>query len=99
MERQPPLNHRVFSVWERVDQIVSPRVGAENFPVSSRRERCVILGARASCAVARRADLILLNANPLRDIAHSQRISDVVVNGRWIGSAERAQMLARLAAH
>jgi len=45
-----------------------------------------------------RADLILLDANPLQDIAHSQRISGVVVNGRWIGSAERQQMLAGLAA-
>ncbi len=43
-----------------------------------------------------RADLILLDANPLRDIANSSRISGVVVSGRWIGSAERAQMLARL---
>ena len=45
-----------------------------------------------------RADLILLDANPLRDVANSQRISGVVVNGRWIGSAERDQMLAALAA-
>lgn len=45
-----------------------------------------------------RADLILLDANPLRDVANSQRISGVVVNGRWIGGAEREQMLAGLAA-
>lgn len=45
-----------------------------------------------------RADLILLDANPLQDIANSQRISGVVVNGRWIGSAEREKMLAALAA-
>ena len=45
-----------------------------------------------------RADLMLLDANPLQDIANSQRINGVVVNGRWIGSAERAQMLAQLAA-
>jgi len=45
-----------------------------------------------------RADLILLDANPLQDIANSLRISGVVLNGRWIGGAEREQMLARLAA-
>jgi imidazolonepropionase-like amidohydrolase len=45
-----------------------------------------------------RADLILLDANPLQDIRNSSRISGVVVNGRWIGNAERDQMLARLAA-
>ena len=45
-----------------------------------------------------RADLILLDANPLQDVANSQRINGVVVNGRWIGSAERGQLLAQLAA-
>jgi hypothetical protein len=45
-----------------------------------------------------RADLILLDANPLQDIANTQRISGIVLNGRWISSAERAGMLAQLAA-
>ena len=44
-----------------------------------------------------RADLILLDANPLQNIANSLRIEGVVVNGRWIGRAEREQMLSRLA--
>lgn len=44
-----------------------------------------------------RADLILLDASPLQDIANSLRISGVVINGRWIGGPEREQMLARLA--
>jgi len=45
-----------------------------------------------------RADLILLDANPLQDVANSQRINGLVVNGRWIDSAERGQLLAQLAA-
>ena len=45
-----------------------------------------------------RADLMLLDANPLQDVANSLRINGVVVNGRWIGSAERGQMLTQLAA-
>jgi imidazolonepropionase-like amidohydrolase len=45
-----------------------------------------------------RADLILLDANPLQDVANSQRINGIVVNGRWIGSVERGQLLAQLAA-
>ena len=44
-----------------------------------------------------RADLILLEANPLENIANSMRINGVVVNGRWIGGQERQQMLAQLA--
>ncbi|HEU4829331.1 MAG TPA: amidohydrolase family protein [Gemmatimonadales bacterium] len=44
-----------------------------------------------------RADLLLLDANPLTDIANSLRINGVMVNGRWIGSAERTRMLDALA--
>ncbi|MGE5926240.1 MAG: amidohydrolase family protein [Gemmatimonadota bacterium] len=44
-----------------------------------------------------RADLMLLDANPLTDIANSLRIHGVVVNGRWIGPAERTRMLEALA--
>jgi len=43
-----------------------------------------------------RADLLLLDANPLAAISNSLRISGVVVNGRWIGPAERARMLDAL---
>ena len=43
-----------------------------------------------------RADLILLDANPLEAIGNSLRINGVVVNGRWIGPAERERMLAAL---
>jgi imidazolonepropionase-like amidohydrolase len=45
-----------------------------------------------------RADLLLLDANPLADVANVGRIHGVVVNGRWIGPAERERMLEALAA-
>jgi hypothetical protein len=44
-----------------------------------------------------RADLVLLDANPLTDVASVGRIHGVVVNGRWIGPAERTRMLEALA--
>ena len=46
--------------------------------------------------VGARADLMLLDANPLDAIANSLRINGVVVNGRWIGPAERERMLDAL---
>ena len=58
------------------------------------------LGEEGQSGVVRqgaRADLILVDGNPLQDIANTLRISGVVVNGRWIGSEERARMLAALA--
>jgi hypothetical protein len=45
-----------------------------------------------------RADLMLLDANPLQSIGNSLRISGVVVNGRWIGPVERERMLNALVA-
>jgi imidazolonepropionase-like amidohydrolase len=37
-----------------------------------------------------RADLVLLEANPLRDIANTRRIAGVVLNGRWVVPGVRA---------
>lgn len=57
------------------------------------------LGEAGESGVVRpgaRADLILLDANPLDDIENTQRIAGVVVNGRWISSAERDRLLAGL---
>jgi imidazolonepropionase-like amidohydrolase len=36
----------------------------------------------------KRADLVLLEANPLQDIANTSRIAGVVLGGRWISKAE-----------
>lgn len=40
------------------------------------------------------ADLVLLSANPLEDIANTQKIAGVVVNGRYLRRAELEKMLA-----
>lgn len=37
--------------------------------------------------IGRDADLVLLNADPLRDIANTQRIEGVMVRGRWLDRA------------
>jgi imidazolonepropionase-like amidohydrolase len=40
------------------------------------------------------ADLVLLDANPLDDIRNTQKISAVVVNGRYLSRADLDKMLA-----
>ena len=47
--------------------------------------------------VGRRADLILLDANPLDDVAHLQRRAGVMVRGRWLPEAELRAKLETLA--
>ncbi len=44
------------------------------------------------------ADLVLLTANPLEDIANTQKIAGVVANGRYFHRAELDKMLGRVEA-
>jgi imidazolonepropionase-like amidohydrolase len=46
----------------------------------------------------KRADLILLEANPLKDISNAARVAGVVVAGRWLPSSEIQAHLQKLAA-
>jgi len=46
--------------------------------------------------VGRRADLLLLDANPLEDIGNSRRIHGVMTGGRWFPKAELEALLRRL---
>lgn len=49
-------------------------------------------------AIGHRADLILLTANPLQDIANAERRDGVMVRGRWLPEAEIQKRLAQIAA-
>jgi imidazolonepropionase-like amidohydrolase len=46
--------------------------------------------------MAGRADLVLLDANPLENIANTRRIAGVMIRGRWIPKAEIDRRLAEL---
>jgi hypothetical protein len=48
--------------------------------------------------VGKRADLVLLRANPLEDIGNTREIEGVMVRGRWLPQAELQGMLDELAA-
>ncbi len=49
-------------------------------------------------AVGRRADLVLLDANPLADVAHVARRAGVMVGGRWLPRADIERRLEEIAA-
>jgi imidazolonepropionase-like amidohydrolase len=49
-------------------------------------------------ARGQRADLLLLNGNPLTDLANVGRRAGVMVNGRWLPEAEIQSRLERIAA-
>jgi imidazolonepropionase-like amidohydrolase len=55
-------------------------------------------GRFGTVAVGNRADLVLLEANPLQSVANLTRRSGVMVRGRWVSSEEIEKGLADLAA-
>ena len=55
-------------------------------------------GRFGTVAVGQRADLVLLDGDPLRDLANLQRRSGVMVAGRWLPWSELESRLAALAA-
>lgn len=54
-------------------------------------------GAFGIVAEGQWADLVLLDANPLSDLANLTRRSGVIVRGRWVGAQEINDGLARIA--
>jgi imidazolonepropionase-like amidohydrolase len=49
-------------------------------------------------ATGRRADLLLVNANPLVDVKNTSNLAGVMVNGRWFSDEELTQQLSALRA-
>jgi imidazolonepropionase-like amidohydrolase len=50
-------------------------------------------GDSGTVAVGQKADLVLLDANPLEEIGNSRRIAGVMLRGRWLSSRSIAKML------
>ncbi|MFN2421886.1 MAG: amidohydrolase family protein, partial [Gemmatimonadota bacterium] len=53
---------------------------------------------RGVIAVGQNADLVLLDANPLENIANSRRIAGVNMRGQWLSRSDIAGMLDELTA-
>jgi imidazolonepropionase-like amidohydrolase len=54
-------------------------------------------GDRGTVAAGQKADLVLLDANPLENIANTRRIAGVMARGRWLSSEAIAKILQELA--
>jgi imidazolonepropionase-like amidohydrolase len=55
------------------------------------------LGEFGTVEKGKRADLILLDANPLEDITNTERRAGVMARGRWLSAAELQKMLDDIA--
>jgi imidazolonepropionase-like amidohydrolase len=47
-------------------------------------------------ATSQKADLVLLDANPLENIANSRRIAGVMLRGPWLSRADPDRILSEL---
>jgi imidazolonepropionase-like amidohydrolase len=54
-------------------------------------------GRFGTVAVGNRADLVLLDANPLETVANLKKRAGVMVRGRWVSHAEIERGLAEVA--
>ena len=66
------------------------RTGTANVGVYFKTE-----STTGTIATGKRADLLLLDANPLQNIDNTWKIAGVMVNGRWMSRAEIDKRLAR----
>lgn len=95
-----PSNVPGFSIHDELAELVD--VGLSPFEAlrSSTTEPFAFLGEvdrAGTIEVGKQADLVLLQGNPLTDIAETRRISGVMIQGRWLGREEIEQGLERLA--
>lgn len=53
---------------------------------------------RGTISVGQQSDLLLLDANPLEDVAAAAKIAGVLIQGRWVGAEEIHRTMQKLAA-
>ncbi len=90
-----------FSIHREMASMVAAGMTPWQVLQSGTRNIAVHLGKLAESGTVepgKRADLILLDANPLENVSNVQRRAGVMVRGRWLPEAELQQRLEALAA-
>jgi imidazolonepropionase-like amidohydrolase len=84
-----------FSVHDELQLFVQAGIPPMAALHASTAEPATFLGTRTGqIAPTYKADLAILDANPLHDILNTQKLSGVVVRGRHINATERQQILS-----
>ena len=85
-----------FSIHRELAALVASGLTPYQALATGTRDVAVFAGTLDSTGtieVGKRADLLLLDANPLDDIANSSRITGVMLGGRWLSRTELERML------
>ncbi len=91
-----PAQYTGFTVHEELALLVQAGLSPADALRAATVEPAAFLGTQdteGSIAPGKVADLVVLDADPLADIRHTQQIDAVVVRGRHIDRAERQRML------
>jgi imidazolonepropionase-like amidohydrolase len=90
-----------FSIHKEMAMMVAADLTPYQVLVTGTRNAAIYFGTPddfGTVQVGRRADLVLLDANPLLDIANAQRIAGVMVAGAWLPRETIQQRLEQIAA-
>jgi hypothetical protein len=96
-----PSNVPGFSIHDELAELVDVGLSPYEALRSSTTEPFAFLGEldqAGTIEVGKRTDLVLLQGNPLSDIAETRRISGVMLRERWLGREDLEQGLEALAA-
>lgn len=88
-----------FSMHDELENFVELGVSPYEALVAATRSAAAYLGREdfGTVEVGKRADLVLLEANPLEDIRNTRKIAGVMARGRWLDEADLRSLLARSA--
>ncbi len=89
-----------FSLHDELELLVHAGLTPEEALAAATRISAAWLGIEnqiGSIEAGKFADLILLDANPLKDIKNTRKITGVFVNGRWLNKQTIDSMLSDLA--
>jgi imidazolonepropionase-like amidohydrolase len=90
-----------FSIEREMRSMAAAGLTAQQILSEATREPARYFGAEqefGTVAPGQRADLLLLNANPLADLRNIAKRAGVMVNGRWLPQADIQARLERIAA-
>lgn len=90
-----------FSIHREMRSMAAAGLTPQQILVEATHQPARYFGAEqefGAVAAGQRADLVLLNANPLADLTNIGRRAGVMVNGRWMPEADLRARLERIAA-
>jgi len=89
-----------FSIHHEMAMMAAAGLSPYEVLVTGTRNPAAYFGTAeefGTVAVGRRADLILLEANPLENVVNVKRRVGVMARGRWLPEAEMGERLERIA--